>query len=244
MMALPQSPDGWAFFLDVDGTLIDIAATPDAVVVPPDLPDTLTRLLERSGGAAALVSGRAITAIDRLVAPAKLPAVGVHGAEIRFADGRRTEIAGSRALDAFRVDIAALAARHPRLIVEDKGGAITVHFRAEPKLADVVEATVRRAVSGDDAWAVQPGKMLIEIRPAGATKGRAIEALMDGPPFRGRRPLAIGDDFTDESMFAVAERLGGLAVRVDTDGRETIASVALDDPRATRAWLKRLIRNQ
>ena len=237
--SLPDSPDGWAFFLDVDGTLIDIAPTPEAVVIPPALPGLLTRLSARAGGALALVSGRPIASLDRFFAPARLPSAGIHGAEMRLPDGRE-ETRAAPELEAVRDRIAAFAARHPELLVEQKSVSITVHFRARPELESTVAEAIGAIVSGIPGLALQPGKMMLEVRPEGIDKGQALARFMAMPPFAGRRPLAIGDDLTDEHMFQVAVETGGMAVRVGSDGRKTAANAGLADTRAVRAWLSNL----
>ena len=236
---LPTTPDGWAFFLDLDGTLIDIAERPDAVVVPPELPGLLVRLASRAGGALALVSGRAIATLDRLLAPARLPAAGIHGAEMRFADGGQQTLA-TAGLDAVRLRLSELAALHPELLVEDKGVAIAVHYRLRPELRAGLEAALAAIVSADASLDLQPGKMVFEVRPAGADKGRALARFLETPPFAGRRPLAIGDDLSDEPMFRAAADKGGLAVRIGADQRETAAAVCLNDTQSLRSWLSTL----
>ncbi len=237
---LPATPDGWAFFLDVDGTLIDIAETPDGVVVPPELPKLLADLSARTGGAVALVSGRAIATLDRLVAPARLAAAGVHGAEMRFADGHRENLGGDALADV-RPQLVALGRKHPALIIEDKGPAVAVHYRAEPALGPTIQSALADIVSARPALHVQPGKMVFEVRPAGADKGRALGIFMQRPPFAGRRPLAVGDDLTDEHMFAIADQLGGRGVKVGADSDESAAPTRLADPATVRAWLADLV---
>lgn len=236
---LPASPDGWAFFLDVDGTLIDIAPTPEAVVIPPDLPSLLMRLAKRAGGALALVSGRPMASLDRFFAPALLPSAGIHGAEMRLPDGRVETQAGAE-LAAVRGCMRDLAARHPDLLVEEKSVSATIHFRARPELEPEIEAALAPIVARDPGLALQPGKMMLEVRPAGADKGRALQRFMALPPFAGRRPLTIGDDLTDEHMFQVAVAMGGLAARVGADDRQTAAEARFDQPQSVRAWLSNL----
>jgi trehalose 6-phosphate phosphatase len=236
---LPTSADGWAFFLDFDGTLIDIAPTPEAVVVPSDLPGALMRLAARAGGALALVSGRPMASLDRFLAPARLPSAGIHGAEMRLPDGSEESLTGVD-LAAVQKRMAELVARHPELLVEEKSVSATIHFRAKPELGAEIEAAMRAVVADDPRLAVQPGKMMVEVHVAGADKGRALERFMARPPFAGRRPLAVGDDLTDEHMFQVATGMGGLAVRVGADDRETAATVHLDGTPSVRAWLSNL----
>lgn len=238
MDTLPTGADGHAFFLDFDGTLVDIAPTPDGVVVARALPPILTRLQERAGGAVAVVSGRTIDALDRFLAPAKLAAAGVHGAEVRFSDGRRVAGAAPQALAAVRAAFETFTAAHSQVLLEDKGVALSLHYRAAPELEAAARACAETAIAGvGGGLAVQPGKMVVEVRPAGADKGRAVETLMGTAPFQGRRPVAVGDDLTDEHMFAVARDLGGMAIRVGTDARTTLATLTLPDSAAVHSWL-------
>lgn len=238
---LPESTDGWAFFLDIDGTLIDIAPTPDAVIVPPGLPAMLGRLCGQTGGALALLTGRGIATVDRLFAPVRLPIGAIHGTEIRFPDG---EIAASPhvpALAGIRRRLTDFVAAHPGALFEDKGSAVAVHFRTDPALQGAVEREVRAAAEAAGGLVVQPGKMVFEVRPAGASKGHALAAFMAHAAFAARRPLAIGDDVTDESMFAAALRLGGCALRVGAAETDSVATVKFRDPAAVRRWIARLI---
>jgi trehalose 6-phosphate phosphatase len=235
---LPTSADGWAFFLDVDGTLIDIALTPEAVAIPPELPGVLMRLSGRAGGALALVSGRPLESLDRFFAPAHLPSAGIHGAEMRFADGSTVSLAADE-IEAVRLPLRVLGAEYG-LLVEEKSVSVTIHFRARPELEGELEAAIRKIVAGEPHLALQPGKMMLEVRPASADKGRALKRFMEKPPFAGRKPLAIGDDLTDEHMFRVAVDKGGVAVRVGTDRRETVATHYLDEPEVVRSWLSKL----
>jgi trehalose 6-phosphate phosphatase len=239
----PKSSDGWAFFLDIDGTLIDIAPTPDAVIVPPSLPGVLDRLGAQVGGALALMTGRSIATVDQLFAPARLSAAGIHGTEIRIGDGDISSAPAAPELAGIRQHLAAFVAAHAGTLLEDKGRAVSVHYRANPALHDIVEAEVRAvAAAGGGDLVVQPGKMVFEIRPGHADKGRALGTFMKSEAFRPKRPLAIGDDLTDEAMFHAARDLGGCALRVGPAKTESIASVGFADPAAVRAWLASLIR--
>ena len=241
-MTLPTSPDGFAFFLDVDGTLIEIAPTPDSVVVPPGLPGVLTRLRDATGGALALLTGRDMATVDRLFAPAKLPVGAVHGTMLRFASGETVMPPPDPALAAIRARLAAFVAAHPGALLEEKASAVAVHYRAAPDLHNAVEAAVKRAVgAAGGGLAVQPGKLVFEIRPASADKGRALATFMGHPEFAGRRPLAIGDDLTDESMFVAAVERGGRAMRVGAGPFESIAPTEFGNPEAVRRWLTSLI---
>jgi len=236
---LPKSTAGLAFFFDLDGTLIDIAETPDDVVVPPDLTRLLSRLAALTDGAVAIVSGRAIATIDRLLAPLELPAAGAHGAELRGPNGEAAVVT-TEGIEAVRERLLRFARRHPAIRVEDKGVAFAVHYRADPTLRPIVEEAVRRAVAAHPDLHLQPGKMVYEVHAAGIDKGRALAAFMREPPFAGRVPVAVGDDLTDEGMFVEAARLGGITVAVGTDLSGTAASLGLPDPAAVRNWLRTL----
>ncbi len=235
---LPMDLATWSVLLDIDGTLIDIAPTPEGVVVPPAMPGELRRLFAATGGAMSLVTGRAIATVDRMFAPEQLPVAGIHGFEIRFGDGTVQVHPAPPSLALVRPALSRLAGGHPGLLLEDKGSALAVHYRAAPGLGPVVETEVRRAVdaAGPDLH-VQSGKMVVEVRPSGATKGTAVAAILARPAFAGRRALAIGDDVTDEAMFAVVNAAGGVSIRVGAPDRPTAAHFRLPDPAAVRAWL-------
>jgi trehalose 6-phosphate phosphatase len=237
---LPKSAAGLAFFFDLDGTLIDIAETPDDVVVPSDLTVMLSRLAALADGAVAIVSGRAIATIDRLLAPLHLPAAGAHGAEMRGPNGEAVVVT-TEGIEAVRQRLLGFARRHPAIRVEDKGVAFAVHYRADPTLRPLVEEAVRRAVAPHPDLHIQRGKMVYEVHAAGIDKGRALAALMREPPFAGRVPVAVGDDLTDEGMFVEAARLGGVTVAVGTDLADTAASLVLPDPAAVRNWIRKLV---
>ena len=213
---LPLPSADWAFFLDIDGTLLEHAERPDAVKVDGAMRRLLSDLHQGSGGALALISGRSVADIDGLFAPLVLPAAGQHGAERRDASGRIHR----HAFDAAPVRraagrIGAYAAAHPGLVFEDKGQNLALHFRLAPQLADQVSALMEEVASGlGDAFELQRGKMVLEIRPGGRDKGRAIAEVMAEPPFRGRSPVFIGDDLTDEFGLGVVNDMGGMSVQV------------------------------
>lgn len=240
----PPSPDAGAFFLDVDGTLLGIAATPDKVTVDPGVLSLLSRLRDACGGALALISGRGIAVLDRLFAPLRLAAAGQHGAERRDAEGRvHTHPVHVRGLGEIRAAAGAFAARHPGLVLEDKGLSLAVHFRQSPAAEPALRALLAGMVaerSGEIA--LQPGKMVLEVKPAGRDKGTAITEFMREPPFRGRLPVFIGDDVTDEFGFAVVNGLGGLPVKVGPG--ETCARLRLDGVEAVRGWLEDCLRRR
>ena len=239
--SLPEDASGLALFLDIDGTLLDIAQMPEAVVVPPGLPDSLKRLAERLEGALALITGRSIGTVDALF---RLPATavsGLHGAEWRGADGRTATIATTEAFELARQHLRRQTADMPGVLFEDKGAAIAAHYRLAPEReAQVRDLMADIAGPVADGWELQEGKQVVELRPRGRDKGDALVSFMGETPFRGRRPVAIGDDLTDEAMFAAANRLDGLSVRVGLDGRPSLARCRVGAPSDVRDWLARI----
>lgn len=202
-----------ALFLDFDGTLVDIAPQPEAVVVPPSLIRTLDAAQHYLGGALALISGRPIEQIDRFLHPMKLPVAGVHGAERRNARGELA-LLPSPALDIVEEAALELVRAHPRVRVEIKRGSIALHYRQAPELEAQCVQTLQRAVERSQGLTLLRGKMVVEAKPGGASKGAAIAAFMAEPPFAGRTPIFVGDDVTDEVGFATVQQMHGLGVKV------------------------------
>jgi trehalose 6-phosphate phosphatase len=238
------SPSDLAFFLDVDGTLIDIAPTPDAVVVDADLLAMLRTLVLASRGAVALVSGRTINTLDELFGPLVLPCAGLHGFERRAADGtyHRKPLPPGHLLSQAREELAALLVRYPEeLLIEDKRFAVALHFRKAPQLESVLVREITDIVTrlGAD-FELQRGRCVAEIRPARASKAGAIADFMREPPFRGRRALCLGDDLTDECAFEWVNAAGGLSIAVGVE-RESAAQAHLHSVAAARLWLHRLL---
>jgi len=235
--ARPPSPaDDWALFLDVDGCLVDFADTPDAVRVPRRLPALLQRLAQRLDGAVALVSGRPLAGLDRLFAPLQTPAAGLHGLELRNGAHARPAPVAPVALDGIRDEAAALVLDYPGAVVEDKGPALGLHWRAAPAARDALRALAEAALPRLPGYRLQHGDSVVELRPADGDKGSAIAALLEQPPFRGRTPVFAGDDITDESGFAVVNAHAGISVLVGA--REpSAAHYALRNPNAVRRWL-------
>jgi trehalose 6-phosphate phosphatase len=237
---LPQAGPDWALFLDVDGCLVDIAPSPDAVVVSPELPALLERLTERFGGALALVSGRPLAELERLFHPARPAAAGQHGLEWR---GRPPlpHPEGFAALDA---PLAAFTAAHPGVLLERKSHGFALHYRAAPAAGAGALALARRlAGTTRPELRVMPGKMVVELRMAGADKGTAIHSFMSTAPFHGRVPVFAGDDVTDEDGFAMVNAMGGHSIRVGATGigpqaaPGTAARWTVPDAPAFRRWL-------
>jgi trehalose 6-phosphate phosphatase len=206
-------PKAIALLLDVDGTLIDIAPTPHEVHVPDDLCRALERLLKRTGGAVALVSGRPIADLDRLFSPLRLPAVGGHGAETRLSD-RYTTVKSLP--EALRRRLVAAKNIDPGIVVEDKGYSLALHYRNAPQREDELRRYIADACAAfaDESLELLPGKAMFEVKRPGISKGAAVRALMGRAPFAGRRPVFIGDDVTDESVFAMLDEFGGTGFSV------------------------------
>jgi trehalose 6-phosphate phosphatase len=228
-----------ALLLDIDGTIVDIALTPTAVRVAPALKGTLARLVGLTGGALALVSGRALADIDRLFAPLRLAAIGGHGAEFRPAHGDEAEARDPLGLEPeLRRRLRALAG--DGVVAEDKGFSVALHYRLAPEREPQVRDAVGRicAEPWDAPIEILPGKAVIEIKHAGFSKATGVRELMMHAPFVGRRPVFIGDDTTDETVFAILPELDGIGFSV---GRQ-VAGLAgcFDTPAQVRAWLERL----
>jgi trehalose 6-phosphate phosphatase len=228
-----------ALLLDFDGTLVDIAATPDAVHVPDDLCESLARLLEKTDGALAIVSGRPIADIDSKFAPLKLPVVGGHGAEMRIRDDEVVS-AVAPLPDELRRRLKAAEDFDPGVLIEDKGYSVALHYRRAPAVAARLRAHID-AVCADfpgEPMEMLPGKALFEIKRPGVSKGEGVRALLTHAPFAGRMPVFIGDDETDKTLFALLPEFGGVGFSVDLayDGLAGIFA----SPNAVRDALKRL----
>ncbi|MEA5159605.1 trehalose-phosphatase [Cereibacter johrii] len=233
--ALRDAPDDWALFLDIDGTLVDIAEQPHDVRVAAGLPQDLARLAERLGGALALVTGRRVDWIDANFGPHLFPAAGLHGVERRRASGELDRAGLAPSLNALRKDLGRRTARMPGVLLEDKVAAVALHYRQAPEREPDVRAMMEMALKVmGDGWVLQHGKMVVELRPASANKGTALEAFLAEPPFAGRRPVAVGDDVTDEEMFRVVNARGGLSVRICETEAPTLARARLASPQALR----------
>ena len=231
-------PASSALLLDVDGSLIDIAARPEAVVVPTSLIDDLRRADRLLGGALALVSGRSIEQLDALFAPLLLRASGVHGAEMRFEPDEAVIQSKADAVpQPVRRALASVLARFPGVFVEDKRFSLAVHYRAVPEhgpaLGEALDDIVRRHGGGD--LVLMPGHAVFELKRPGFDKGAAVRRFLDHPRFRGRRPIFVGDDVTDQPGFAAALAAGGVAYGV---GRAIAGTVGtFPAPSAVRAWI-------
>ncbi len=236
---LPVAQAQWAYFFDIDGTLVDFAASPAGVRLDRTLRRLLERLHQSAGGAVALISGRSIADVDRLFPGVRLPVAGQHGIERRDASGlvARHGFPSGKLLSVRR-KLADAVARHHGLLLEDKGLSLALHYRRVPRLGGFAHRLVRSLQAEIGAeFCVQSGKRVVEVKPTGRHKGIAVLEFMQEEPFRGRTPVFIGDDVTDEYGFATVNRLGGYSVKVGP-GR-TVAHWRLQNARAVRAWLER-----
>lgn len=221
--------DDTALLLDLDGTLIDIAPTPDSVVVPPDLPISLLRLRARFGDALAIVTGRPIATVDRLLPNIPFAVAGEHGGVIRHAPGAPEERADVRVVpEAWLAQAEEWVGAHPGALLERKARGFVLHFRLAPAAGPVFRQQLNDLMVDWPHHEVAASHMAWELKPAGIDKGRAVKALMARAPFAGRVPVFIGDDVTDEDGMVVARAMGGLGLRVQDH---------FGDAAGVRAWL-------
>ena len=234
---MPAFDADWALYLDIDGTLLEYAPHPQQVRVGAGLLGLLGRLTEAAGGAIALISGRSVADIDALFAPLVLPAAGQHGTEGRGADGALSRHAPPlESLGRAAAEIVRLTAAHGGLVFENKGMTLALHYRQAPTLRALVEAEMRAiAARLGDAFELQTGKFVAEIKPSGRNKGSAIAEFAAEAPFAGRRPVFIGDDLTDEPGFEFVNRAGGHSVKVGPG--ITRARWHLPDAASVSRWL-------
>ena len=223
-----------SLFLDFDGTLVDLADTPDTVVVAPGLVQALAALRDKLGGRLAIVSGRPIEQIDAMLAPLKLPAAGVHGAERRAADGQLHYIT-VLPLDNARSRLQPLVDQYPDLLLEEKRGALALHYRLAPELKALCEQTMQAALDDSPGMVLLHGKMVLELKPASSTKGSALAAFMREAPFKGHKPVFAGDDTTDEAGIAYAQQAGGMGVKIGAGPSAALRRLA--SPQDLRAQL-------
>jgi trehalose 6-phosphate phosphatase len=229
-----------AILLDIDGTILDLAASPQQVWVPTGLRRTLARLDELTGGALALVSGRSLHDIDLIFSPLELAAIGGHGAELRAVAGAEPALHAPPLSGALKRKLASVTELGPGILAEDKGYSLALHYRLAPEKADAVRAAVEKICADVPQGTIEilPGKLVVEIKQAGINKAKAVCELMDCAPFADRNPIFIGDDTTDEPVFGVISQFGGLGFSVS----RIIPGVNghFDKPESVRAWLARI----
>ena len=239
MSMLPAPPadllEGSALFLDFDGTLVELAETPDGIAVSSTLPGLLRSLSDRLSGRMAIVSGRAVGNLESHLNCAGIAVSGSHGLELRLANGTMVPLAAPIDLAELRDKIARFASGTAGLIIEEKPASIALHYRKAPEEAERVDAFMS-LLAERSGLTLQRGKMVVELRPRGADKGDAVRAFMAEPQFGGARPIFIGDDVTDEDGMRAANELGGFGIAVGERESEN-ARYALASPAAVHHWL-------
>lgn len=236
---LPVPASTWAYFFDIDGTLVDIAPSPSEIVLEQILHNVVLQLYEATGGAVALISGRSIADVDSIFSDIHLPVAGQHGLERRSGTGKitRHDIMSEK-LDFARARIAEAIARHPDLLLEDKELSLALHYRSAPALASFAHQTMRAVAAACGAeFTLQSGKRVVELKPSGKDKGDAVREFMREAPFQGRIPVFVGDDVTDEHGFIVVNEMNGHSIKVG--GGTTAARWRLADVGAVHRWLER-----
>lgn len=238
--AVLADPDQWALFVDIDGTLLGVAPTPDAVTVPAGLVQLLEGVVRGLGGAAAILTGRRVADADRLFAPLQLIASGVHGTELRADRGGAVAILAQPIPPSVIQAMNNIASIASGILVEQKGCGVAVHYRNAPLARQALESEMAAIVAASSYELVlRQGRKVLEAVPRGYSKGTALTALASRPPFKGRRPVMVGDDVGDESAFLAAERLGGLGLRVAGEHFDS-GTADFDGVHSVRAWLKAL----
>jgi trehalose 6-phosphate phosphatase len=239
MPSLPSPPpgllDGAALFLDFDGTLVELAETPDSIRVGPELEALLHRLMRQLEGRVAIVSGRSLADLERHLPLSGIAFSGSHGLELKLPDGTCLPLSVPIGLDDVHDRVRRFAAGRQGLLVEEKPAGIALHYRLAPAEAESADAFMA-GLAEVHGWSVQRGNKVVELRPSGATKGDALRAFMTEPDFAGARPVFVGDDLTDEHGFGAAAELGGAGVLVGPP-RDTAAVYRLDSVGTVAAWL-------
>lgn len=241
---LPAPPPiAWsssALFLDVDGTLLEIAEHPDDVRADAGLITSLQHTADRLGGALALISGRRVSDVNRIFEPARFPVSGAHGAEYQDVNGALSRKPTVTLPERVRSAAKDFADTYPGVLLELKDFGIALHYRQAPDLAEACRSLMSSVASSvRDDFRLIEGKMVLELTPRSVSKGHAIAEFLKGDPFTDRKPVFVGDDVTDEDGFIVANRLSGLSIRVGKSPTTT-AKYALRDVAAVRAWLKNI----
>ena len=237
-----KSDARWALFLDVDGTLLELAPTPETVYVSERLKSLLIELSQRLEGAVALISGRTIADLDYLFSPLRFCASGIHGAERRHSNGRivRAPIANRDQLAYAEEELDAFVRAHEGLLLEDKSFALALHYRLAPHLETTAREKMLSVVQQlGPSYVLQPGKRVFEIRPAAFTKGTAIRSFLSEAPFAQRSPIYLGDDLTDEHAFEAVNALNGISIRVG-DQAATHAKFRIPTIAQVHQWLAEL----
>ena len=204
-----------ALYLDIDGTLLDVALTPSTVRIPPILPHLLDALSQRLSGAVAIITGRPLKEADELLHPARFVAAGVHGAQMRISSDGAIESLAPSLDQALQDDIRKIVIDLPGIVFEDKGNGIALHYRLAPEQHTALMMMLEKLVMKyPEQFTIFGGRMVVEVLPVGFSKGRALRTLASMPPFANRTPVMIGDDIADIAAFNAAEELGGFGLKV------------------------------
>lgn len=239
----PLPPPGarWAVMLDVDGTLLDSMDDPRSAVVEPALLELLGELHTALEGALALVSGRELDDIDALFQRPPWAAVGLHGLELRHADGSfRRRVPGIADQTQMRKQVTELAARFEGVRLEDKQRTIVLRCRSDPSRLAGLRLEAKALLPQLPGYELQPGRQSVEFKPVGMDKGRAVRELFRHPTFAGRTPVYVGDGFADEHAFRSVNRFDGKSVRVG-NREPTVARYTLANPAEARTWLREVL---
>jgi trehalose 6-phosphate phosphatase len=235
---LLANADDWALFIDIDGTLLDMAPTPDAVRVPHGLVKTLTQLDTTFSGAVGLITGRRLADADRFFAPLKLAATGVHGTEARGEDGDTIMLA--RPVPPTLTEAVCEVARTiPGILVEEKGAGLAIHYRNAPEARADLELQLRQTIRGWEGYALRRGRKVLDLVPRDHSKATGLAWLMQLTVFKGRRPVMIGDDHGDEPAMEAAENLGGVGLKVAGE-HFSRSGADFSSPARVRDWLASL----
>jgi trehalose 6-phosphate phosphatase len=233
-----------ALFTDFDGTLVDIAATPDGIAVPEGLTEELDAAAQRFGHALAVVTGRRLADIDLFLNQPSFAVAGSHGAERRRADGSLVVPADDvrAGAEALAERLRPFVAEHEGLLLEVKDAAVALHFRLAPEQEAACADAIRAAAAEVDGFTVVAGKQVFEARPTGIDKGEAVRAFMQEEPFAGRLPIFIGDDLTDEDGFRAAQEMGGIGIKLGPG--DTLARLRIPDVATAHALIHELAERQ
>lgn len=227
-----------ALFLDFDGTLVEIAEHPEAVVLGDATRHALVVLSEQLDGALAIITGREIAAIDRFLNPLRLPVAGVHGLARRDAEGRLNPAPdNSEFVDDAAERLQSLVDAEDGLMLERKAGSLALHYRARPELEAACLTAFEYAVDGAPGIELKRGKMVLEAKPVGTDKGTALIDFMSEHPFLGRTPVFAGDDVTDEDAFRQVNNLQGISIKVGMG--PTLAQYRAGDTGEFLSWLEK-----
>jgi trehalose 6-phosphate phosphatase len=236
---LPDVPPASAFFFDFDGTLVEIAPRPELVAVEPQVRTLLEALSQKYEGAVAIVTGRPLEAVDGFLDPTKLATAAEHGSIRRDPAGTlHFDESDAEAVEAAHAILKPFVDANEGMILERKRSSVALHYRQRPELAASCEQIVQDVVAKNPGLVILPGKMVFELKPKGVDKGEAVRAFLEEAPFKGRTPIFMGDDVTDEHAFEVVNALDGISIKIDAG--DTIAHYRTDR-KGLFAWLFRLV---